>query len=108
MVCCWEIILCLEMCGISCYSVSVFFWYNAFNSLFVEGSPIFLHHLRIALSVTPYILPISVNGFSFISCNNSSFDGLSEGEILCTQLCFNAHSEHQVDLGAISLPQSLQ
>lgn len=74
MVCCWEIILCLEMCGISCYSVSVFFWYNAFNDLFVEGSPIFLHHLRIVLSVTPYILPISVNGFSFISCNNSSFD----------------------------------
>ena len=103
-----KIISHFEIGGIAVYLLSVFFLYNAFNSLFVEGSPIFLHHLRIALSVTPYILPISVNGFSFISCNNSSFDGLSAGEILCTRLCFNAHSGHQVDLGAISLPQSLQ
>ena len=103
-----KIISHFEIGGIAVYLLSVFFLYNAFNSLFVEGSPIFLHHLRIALSVTPYSLPISVNGFSFISCSSSSLEGLSEGETLCTRLCFNAHSGHQVDLGLISFPQSLQ
>ena len=108
MVSCVEIISHLEIGDMAVYPLSVFFLYNAFSSLFVEGNPMYLHHLRMALSVTPYILPISVKGFSLINCNSLSLEGLSEGETLCIRLCFNAHLGHQVDLGEISFPQSLQ
>ena len=108
MVCCSKIISRFEMCGIVGCSVFVSLCNHVFNSLFVEGNPICLHHLRMALSVTPYILPISVKGFSLMSRNNASLEGLSAGETLCTRLCFKAHSGHQVDLEAISYPQFLQ
>ena len=60
------------------------------------------------LSVTPYISPILVKGYSFIKLNSFSLSGLSLGSTLNWFLCFTAHFIQYVELLDISFPQSLQ
>ena len=50
---------------------------HSINSFFFFGIPYVVHHLRIALSVTPYLRPTAQKPISIISCANCIASGRS-------------------------------